>query len=330
MTPTTPASNIFELTFWGARGSSPVVTNHDKLVTLLGQLVGSAKSKGIANLDDFLLAATNGTLGHPLHFGGHTPCTEVAYGDQQFVIDMGTGLREFGTKHLGKRKEFVFFLTHLHWDHLIGLNFFVPIFVPGHKLIIHYVHKTAPESIRNLFNGINFPVKWDQLGAQIEFREVRLYEWLNLGDVRVSPFALDHPGGSFGWRFEAGGRSCVIGFDGEYSRVSREDLGRDLPYYQNLDLLVFDAQYELEELINKHDWGHSSASIGIDIALREGIKKLVFIHHDPWASDERLRAALVNAKKYLDASVRRYAKQGWVATHVPELLSAYDGLKVRV
>lgn len=330
MTAPTEQTTRFELTFWGARGSSPVVTNHDKLVVLLNELVTKAKVLQISNIDEFLKAAVSGKLGQPLHFGGHTPCTEVCYGEQRFLIDMGSGLREFGTKYLGKQKEFVFFLTHLHWDHLIGLNFFVPIFVPGNRLTIYHVHKTAPDSVRNLFNGVNFPVKWEQLAANIEFREVRLYDWLTLGDVRVSPFALDHPGGSFGWRFEAGARSCAIGFDGEYSRVSRADLGRDLPYYQNLDLLVFDAQYELDELINKHDWGHSTASIGIDIALREGIKKLILIHHDPWASDERLRLALVNAQKYLDISSKRYNKPGQELIQLPEIVSAYDGLRVEV
>ena len=319
-----------EIIFWGARGSSPVVMNHDKLVTLLESIVSLAKAQNLTTLDQFVDAAKTGKLGMPLHFGGHTPCTEVNFGDQHFIIDMGSGLREFGTKMVGRQKEFVIFLTHMHWDHVIGLNFFIPIFIPGCKLTIYHVHKTAPEYVRLLFNGVNFPVKWEQLGATVEFKEVRLYDRLQFDQVTVSPFALDHPGGSFGWRFEAGGKSCVIGFDGEYTRISREDLGRDLIYYQNLDLLVFDAQYELEELLNKHDWGHSSAMIGIDLALRERIKKLVLIHHDPWASDERLRQSLTNAKKYIKANLRHYGDLWKDQPEGPELFSAYDGLTLKV
>lgn len=320
---------LMQVTFWGARGSSPVVMNHGSVVKLLEDLVGKAKAQGIASLDDFASAAKGGKLGEPLVYGGHTPCTEVTHGNQAFFIDMGTGLRETVAKYFGKRKEFTFFLTHLHWDHLQGLNFFLPVFTPGVKITIYHVHKSAPEYTRLMFNGVNFPVKWEQLGAKIEFKEVKLYEKLQFGDVTVSPFALDHPGGSFGYRFEAGGRSCVIGFDGEYTRVSQEELGKDLPYYQNLDMLVFDAQYELEELLNKHDWGHSSAPIGIDLALREGIKTLVLVHHDPWASDERLNASIVNAKKYVKANLKWH--DNW--KHQPDgprVLSAYDGLTVDV
>lgn len=319
-----------ELTFWGARGSSPVVMSHEKLLVFLENLVEKAKSQSVGSLDELVAAAKAGRLGTPLHHGGHTPCTEVVHEGQRFFVDMGSGLREAGTKYLGKQTEFTFFLTHMHWDHLIGLNFFVPIFVPGNKLTIYHVHKTAPEHVRIMFNGINFPVRWDQLGAEVEFKELRLYDKLQLGQVQVSPFALDHPGGSFGWRFDGGGKSCAVGFDGEYSRVSREELGRDLPYYQHLDLLVFDAQYELEELLNKHDWGHSSAPIGIDLALREGIKQLVLIHHDPWATDQRLQQSLVQAQKYVKMNLKRHAEQWKSHPEGPRLVSAYDGLTIKL
>ncbi len=318
------------ITFWGSRGSSPVVMNQAGAVQFLGDVVAKAQRLGLSSYDELLQAATGGKLGDPLLFGGHTPCTEVTHGDRTFFIDMGTGLREAGTKYLGKQKEFTFFLTHMHWDHLQGLPFFVPIFLKGHKITIYHVHKTAPEHVKILFNGVNFPIKWDQLGADIEFKELTLYKPTVLGDVSVTPFALDHPGGSFGYRFEAAGKSLAVGFDGEYTRVSRLDLGKDLPFYQNLDLLVFDAQYELEELLNKHDWGHSSAPIGIDLALREGIKTLVLIHHDPWAADERLRQSAASAKKYVKMNLKWYEQAWTTQPEGPTIITAYDGLTVKV
>src|SRR5262245_37886095 len=106
-----------QLSFWGARGSSPVVVNHDRALELVAQLVAKRKAKGYASYDQLLSAAKGGELGTPLVYGGHTPCTEVTHGSHSFLIDMGTGLREAGTKYLGKRKEFHVFLTHMHWDH---------------------------------------------------------------------------------------------------------------------------------------------------------------------------------------------------------------------
>jgi phosphoribosyl 1,2-cyclic phosphodiesterase len=318
-----------QITFWGSRGSSPAVLDHGRLVELLESLTGKAKGLGVKTLDDFVAVAKGGQLGMPIVFGGNTPCTEVSHGDQSFLVDMGSGLREAGTKYV-KRDEFHIFLTHMHWDHLQGLPFFLPVFMPGKRIVIHHVHKIAPEYVRILFNGVNFPVKWEQLGAKVEFHELKLYHPLTFGDVSVTPFALDHPGGSFGYRFEAAGKSAVVGFDGEYTRISREELGKDLPFYQNLDLLVFDAQYELDELLHKHDWGHSSAPIGIDLALREGIRRVVLIHHDPWATDVRLHESLAKARQYVKSSMKHY-KDTWKHQPAgPEVVSAYDGLKVDV
>ena len=147
-----------------------------------------------------------------------------------------------------------------------------------------------PEHVKILFNGVNFPVKWDQLSATINFKRLKLYETIEFSDVKVSSFALDHPGGSFGYRFDSNdGKSIAIAVDGEFKRITKKDLGKDLKAYQNLDLLVFDAQYELDELTSRHDWGHCSPPIGVDLALREGVKNLILTHHDPMSDNQKAK-----------------------------------------
>src|SRR5690606_37354028 len=136
-------------------------------------------------------------------------------------------------------KEFHVFMTHMHWDHVMGMPFFTPVFIPGHTIHIYHVHKNPPDHIKINFNGVNIPIKWDQLGAEIVFHELKLYEPKEFGDVTVTPFALDHPAGSFGYRFDADGKSLAIGVDGEYKRLTPKELGKDLKFYQNLDLLLF-------------------------------------------------------------------------------------------
>lgn len=317
-----------KIIFWGARGSSPVTMSHEAFLQRLDGLYAKAKSQGIVLVDDFMKAAHDGSFGHPLSYGGQTPCTEVFANGQRFFVDLGTGLREAGTRYMKTDDEFNFFLTHMHWDHLMGMPFFIPVFVPGKKIVIHHVHKNAPEFVRIVFNGTNFPVKWEDLQSTIEFREMKLYQGITIGGVGVTPFALDHPGGSFGYRFEHGGKSAVVGFDGEYTRLTPRDLGKDLMFYQNLDLLVFDAQYELSELLHKHDWGHSSAMIGVDLALREGIRKLVLIHHDPWANEDTLEKSLINAKQYMKRTLKRYPDQWKDHPQGVEIYSAYDGMEL--
>ena len=318
------------LRLWGTRGSSPATLGHDRAIELIERLVRTAHDKQITDLDQFLKACQSGELGHPLDYGGHTPCSEVETADGRFVIDMGTGLREFGTKYLKTEKEFHIFVTHMHWDHVMGLPFFIPIFVPGTKIHIYHVHKTTPQSVRGLFDGVHFPVTWENLGAEVNFHQLKLYEGKLFGETTITPYALDHPGGSFGYHFSRDGKSINIGVDGEYKRVSREDLGADLKYYQNLDVLLFDAQYEMEELAIRFDWGHSSATIGVDLALREGIKNLVLIHHDPWATYDKLKGSVANAARYSASNVPDH-KDVWdkIGQNGPNIISGFDGLEVK-
>ena len=180
------------------------------------------------------------------------------------------------------------------------------------------------------FNGVNFPLTWEQIGGKIEFVQMKLYEPLKFGDVSVTPFVLDHPGGSFGYRFDAAGKSCAIGVDGEYKRTTATELAKDLPFYQNLDLLIFDAQYEIAELASRFDWGHCSPNIGVDLALRECIKTIVFTHHDPWANPAKLRRMLKQASTYMTNQFPAF-KDRWAAAgqpNGPKLLTAWDSLVI--
>ena len=322
---------FLKLKLWGTRGSLPRTLDNNSLLELIKSLGKTASDKGIKTLDDFLDMLEKGDAPQPLTFGGHTTCSEVSHNGVNCYVDMGTGLTDGGqAAMLEGRVEFTIFQTHLHWDHIMGMPFFIPIYIPGSKITIYHVHANAPDHIRLQFNGINFPVKWDQLAAQIEFKQMRLYDTIQLKDLSVSSFALDHPGGSFGYRFDAGGKSVAIGVDGEYKRLSPKELGKDLKYYQNLDVLVFDAQYELGELASRFDWGHCSPPIGADLALREGIKNLILTHHDPRSSEEKGRRMRLEAEKYMKSQLGKYQdvwdKRG--QKNGPNILSSYDGLEI--
>lgn len=327
---------------WGTRGSSPCSLSHDDVKGLILELAAFAKSSGVKTLDGFCKAIELDQLGGPLSLGGHTMCTEIMAKKTSIYVDFGSGLRLAGTRDIAEgRKEFVFFLTHMHWDHLIGLNFFVPLLIPGHKITIYHGHGNAPVFIKKLFGPPYFPVAWEKnpkypaIGAEVEFRHMKLYRPIKIGDITVTMFNLDHPGGCFGYRFEADGKAVVVGVDGEYQRATQEELGRDLPYYQNLDLLIFDAQYSMEELINRLDWGHCSPVLGIDLALREGIKNLLFLHHDPWASRIKLLRSMAASQDYLKKQMEQLSKRGQLAEHWqgayadgPKLHLGYDGIEL--
>jgi ribonuclease BN (tRNA processing enzyme) len=115
--------------------------------------------------------------------------------------------------------------------------------------------------------------------------------------------------------------------DTEATRISREELGPDLPLYQDLDLMIIDAQYTVMEAFEKINWGHASARRGIDIAMREGIKQVLFMHHDPGASMGKIAAAETQARLYYDHRLEN-ARQTGAALHAVEWSFAYEGQTV--
>lgn len=319
--------------FWGTRGSLPQATSNNELLSLIDDLIQEAQSQGIRTLRTFNKSLANGDLGKPIVYGGNTTCTEIIHGDKMFFVDMGSGLREAGTHYMPKGvKEFHIFLTHMHWDHIMGLPFFVPVHAAGCTIKIYHVHRNAPEYVKINFNGVNFPLTFEQLGGKIEFEQLTLYQPKDFGDIKVTPFVLDHPGGCFGFRFDTGTQAIAVGVDGEYKRITRAQLGKDLPYYQNLDLLIFDAQYEISELASRFDWGHSSPNIGVELAVREGIKHMVFTHHDPWSTPVKLRRMNEAAHLHLATMLPSHQAQ-WTTlgkSEGPTLSTAYDGFVIEL
>ena len=319
-----------KLRMWGTRGSLPRAITHEAFIHLVDFYAKKAEKAGLNSISEFRNALRDGDLGKPLVYGGNTTCNEIIFKNHRFFVDMGTGLANASSEVMGQgRTNFSIFLSHLHWDHIMGLPFFVPLYIPGTTLTIYHVHPHAPEFVKIQFNGVNFPVKWDELGAKVEFRKLKVYEKLNFDGLSVAPFALDHPGGSFGYRFEAEGTSLAIGVDGEYKRLTPEALGDDLPFYQNLDVLVFDGQYEMDELASRYDWGHCSPPIGVDLALREGIRNIIMTHHDPNASEGKEERMLVQAKTHCQKQLE-FHKQRWLDLNQPagpHIQLAYDGLE---
>lgn len=319
-----------KLHMWGTRGSLPRAITHQTFVNLVDGYAKNAEKSGLTTISEFRSALRDGDLGVPLVYGGNTTCNEIIHKNQRLFVDMGTGFAEASSSVMAQgRTDHKIFMTHMHWDHIMGLPFFVPLYLAGHTITIYHVHANAPDFVRIQFNGVNFPVKWDQLAAAIEFKQLKLYEAVNFDGLKVTPFALDHPGGSFGYRFQTDTSSLVIGVDGEFKRTTPAELGKDLPFYQNLDLLVFDGQYEMDELASRNDWGHSSPPIAVELALREGIRNVIITHHDPRADEIKARQMLAQALDHRAKHLSPYA-QRWQDLGQPEgpnLLLAYDGLE---
>ena len=298
-----------KIKIWGARGSLPSPHLPHTLEKRIQEVLELYQAKGGSreSAGNFLAELSREKLGG---FGGNTSCIEVSTPDQRLIIDAGSGIRLLGYDLLkgpcGKGQgEVDLLFTHFHWDHLIGLPFFVPLFIKGNSIRAHAVQPEIHRIFQLVFQKPYFPVPFEALGADIETRNLTPREPKVFNDLTVTPYQLDHPDPCWGFKIEHQGKVFSYCVDTEATRVSHQELGADLPLYQGVDLMIFDSQYTLSEVVEKVDWGHSSATIGLDLAMREKIKKIIFVHHDPAASDQKIADARAEADRYYHSQLKQ-------------------------
>lgn len=237
-------------------------------------------------------------------YGGNTSCVEVCAGDTRIILDAGTGLRQLGNERMKSGPRFsTILLSHLHWDHVCGLPFFTPIYVPGHRVEI----ASGPngvlahdEAIRSLFRAPFFPVDFADLGGTVSTRELRANDCFQIGDITVTMAKLNHPDPVYGFRLEHAGQSIVYATDTEHFSCVDPTLKR---LAAGADILIYDSQYTPEEYPSKVGWGHSTWEAGAELARAAGVPQLVLFHHDPARTDAQLAAIEAAARANLPGTV---------------------------
>jgi phosphoribosyl 1,2-cyclic phosphodiesterase len=258
-----------------------------------------------------------------VRYGGNTVCTKVRLADGTLLIlDAGTGLRELG--HIlakeGHEDRINMLLTHLHWDHILGLPFFGPIWKKETVLDIWPLaneEQRRAASRRTLFDGIHFPVRAADVPAKVSFLENDDPVW-TIGSARITRIALNHPGGSQGYRIDdEDGTSLAYITDNELAPPGAVETSVEAlaGFTQGVDMLVHDAQYVAADMPAKRGWGHSTVDDVLALGQSAGTKHLVLFHHEPERDDEALDALGMHAEHFfheLGSTTRvSVAREGW-------------------
>ncbi|OQY59551.1 MAG: hypothetical protein B6245_06245 [Desulfobacteraceae bacterium 4572_88] len=308
--------------FWGVRGSIATPVNNATLTEKIETAVREGVKAGLTHEDqvpEFVSSL-------PWHIrntaGGDTACVEIQAGDKILILDAGTGMRPLGMDLLQRFKgepfESHILITHTHWDHVSGIPFFVPAFNPKNKLIIYGLHEDLEDRLRQQQDFIFFPVP---LNPTFRFVHLELGKLFQIGDIEIETASLNHPGDCYAYRITYAGKTVVYATDSEYKELSTDALKPFTDFFHHAEVLIFDAQFTILENIEKEDWGHSNAFIGIDMAIKAGVKKLVFTHHDPAYSDYQLWEMLERARGYLSI---------YHPEERPEVYLATEGLSLTI
>ncbi|MFC1525749.1 MBL fold metallo-hydrolase [Candidatus Latescibacterota bacterium] len=258
------------------------------------------------------LWGTRGTVATPTaanaRYGGNTPCIQVqAEDDQLIILDAGIGLHFFGDQLLAEGKASNgcrghILLTHLHWAHIQGIPFFLPLLFDGNRFSIYgssggsgHLEKRLREQMDLCYCPVpNFFE--DKVGAKITIADIDDAEF-HVGQTRVMARRINHVAGEpcLGYRLESGGAVLAYIPDVEYleetHRVPAVELAR------GADLLIHDAHYTSDEYPHHRGAGHASDADALDIAQRAGARRLLLFHHHPDRADTTIDAIVSSHRK---------------------------------
>jgi phosphoribosyl 1,2-cyclic phosphodiesterase len=316
-----------KIKFWGVRGSIGSALSPQAIYDKIRGVLALARPADVLNdqtIDQFLNSLS---FSLTRTYGGNTTCLEIRNDEgYPFCIDAGTGIRNYGNALLGEgfgegKGEMAMFFTHTHWDHIQGLPFFVPMYIPGNTFHVHGVGVDIEERLIYQTPFSHFPMPFEKNLSTRHFYRLEDEDSTEWEGVKVSTKSMRHPGTSYAYSFEQNGKKIIYGSDAEFNVDEMENILSYIDFFKDADVLVFDTQYTFEESIQRIDWGHSSASIATDIALKCGVKKLVLFHHDPSYSDDKLDAVYLRALKYQEMMARNSSM---------EIIMAYEGLEIEV
>ena len=201
------------------------------------------------------------------------------------------------------------FLSHYHWDHIMGFLSFAPLFDKEFEINIYgQNNNTSINSLPDVLLKSDFwPVDLDMISASLNFKTLEQNTIIN--NTEISYAIHGHPNGANSFKVKNNNFSIVYSTDCEHPvGILNQNV---VELSNNADILIHDAHFTIEDLTKHKGWGHSSWKQAVDVAIQSKSKKLILFHHSPDYTDDNIAEIEKNAQKKF-----------------PNTISSYQGLKI--
>jgi phosphoribosyl 1,2-cyclic phosphodiesterase len=264
--------------------------------------------------------------GSHLRVGGNTACVEFCVDGYRLICDAGTGIIPLGNhlarQHGNSPQELCLLISHYHWDHISGLPFFVPAFMPNWTINVYAPGDSSAEIetyIAGQMQPPYFPVEVEVWQAKMHYRHTQQRQ-IQYGPFVINAFYVHHPGITLGYLIKVHDKVIAYMSDNELSFIDRsievrknelnpretelilamakEEWDNAVQQIKGIDILLHDAQYTPEDYQKKQGWGHSCYLDTIDFALDAKVKDLYLFHMDPAYDDDFVDNIYEKALKY--------------------------------
>jgi ribonuclease BN (tRNA processing enzyme) len=248
-----------------------------------------------------------------VRYGGHTSCIAVTPDGgvvPTLVLDAGTGLRALTALLGGAAFQGSIVLSHVHWDHMMGLPFFsagdregsrIDLYVPAQQ------DKSGRDLVAQALAPPAFPIAPEGLHGDWRFHEVEEGRLVVEG-FTVTTVDVEHKGGrTYGLRVEdEHGALAYLPDHAPAAGVS--DALRSV--LRGVDVLVHDAQFLERERAVAVDYGHATVHDSITLAQECEAASLVLFHHSPARTDAAMDEIAAWATSLADGLPVVVAREG--------------------
>ncbi len=320
------------LKFHGARGSYPTPVAPERIEEICRSVCEQSIENKVRSWAELKTLLQKKPRSLWQIYGGNTTCVELKCDESPMPIflDAGTGLTaaaadaNSGLNNADfkqKRGKAAIFMTHTHWDHIMGFPNIPQLYKNGNEITIYGVHKDLSQRLSVLFKSEYFPVPFNEVIQNIKFQQIELGSTVHLGQLKIEHFAQTHPGGSFAYKIQSATKRLVFATDTELKNIDAPHVRAGDNFYSNADVMVLDAHFSPEDAPAHQGWGHASIFSAVDFAVREKVRRLYLFHQNPVYSDAQIDQQFERA---LDYKNKKYSSSGL------EVSMAVEGLEIEI